>query len=121
MIRDRDVSEKTNRNQVLTSTRMNQITRRSLIFGTATVGAYSLLMGVQRALVAAFSNGDPTPTNANSGPVTVIKFADDGTRLSVEKLPRVIKTADEWKKQLPASSYDVTRRAGTEWAFSGPL
>jgi peptide-methionine (R)-S-oxide reductase len=121
MIRDRDVSEKTNRNQVLTSTRMNQITRRSLIFGTATVGAYSLLMGVQRALVAAFSNGDPTPTNANSGPVTVIKFADDGTRLSAEKLPRVIKTADEWKKQLSASSYDVTRRAGTEWAFSGPL
>jgi peptide-methionine (R)-S-oxide reductase len=100
---------------------MNQITRRSLIFGTATAGAYGLLMGVQRVLVAAFSNGAPVHGNSDSGPVTVIKFADDGTRLSAEKLPRVIKTADEWKKQLSASSYDVTRRAGTEWAFSGPL
>jgi len=99
---------------------MNDISRRSLIFGTATVGAYGLLVGLQRVLVKAFAQ-DPAPSTAGSGPVTIIRFADDGTRLAAASVPRVIRTAAEWKKQLSASSYDITRRAGTEWAFSGAL
>ena len=100
---------------------MNQITRRSLIFGTATVGAYGLLMGLQRALVAAFTESEPIPANSDSKPVTVIQFSDDGKRLAPATLPRVVKTVEEWKKQLSPLSYDVTRRAGTEYAFSGEL
>jgi peptide-methionine (R)-S-oxide reductase len=51
----------------------------------------------------------------------VVKFADDGTRLGVVSLAKVRKTTEEWKKQLSSLQYDVTRRAGTEWAFSGAL
>src|SRR5690349_7580323 len=100
---------------------MNDITRRSLIFGTATLGAYGVLMGVSRVLGSAFSQDDPSPGNTDSKPVTIIQFADDGTRLPSATLAKVIKSKEEWKKQLSPLEYDVTRRAGTEWAFSGAL
>jgi peptide-methionine (R)-S-oxide reductase len=100
---------------------MKNITRRGLIFGAATVGAYGLLVGVQRALIAAFADDAPKRNNADTAPVTIVEFADDGTRLATATLPKVKKTSDEWKKQLSPLSYDVTRRAGTEWAFSGDL
>jgi peptide-methionine (R)-S-oxide reductase len=100
---------------------MNDITRRSLICGAATLGAYAMLVGLQRALVAAFNQDDPPRATHDSAMVTIVRFADDGTRLASATVPRVIKTTDEWKKQLTALEYDVTRRAGTEWAFSGAL
>jgi peptide-methionine (R)-S-oxide reductase len=100
---------------------MKDLTRRSLIFGTATLGAYGLLIGVQRALLAAFADDQPSQANPDTGPVTIVKFADDATRLAAATLRKVQKTDEEWKKQLSPLSYDVTRRAGTEWAFSGAL
>jgi peptide-methionine (R)-S-oxide reductase len=100
---------------------MNDLTRRGLIFGAATAGAYGLLIGVQRALIAAFADDEPSQTPAAAGPVSIIKFADDGTRLAAATLPKITKTKEQWKKQLSPLQYDVTRRAGTEWAFSGAL
>ena len=100
---------------------MKDLTRRGLIFGTATLGAYGLLIGVQRALIAAFADDEPSPADADTRPVTIVKFADNGTRLAVAALPKVKKTKEEWKKQLSPLQYDVTRRASTEWAFSGAL
>jgi peptide-methionine (R)-S-oxide reductase len=32
---------------------------------------------------------------------------------------KIVKTEEEWKKQLSAEQYDVARRAGTERAFTG--
>ena len=100
---------------------MKDLTRRGLIFGTATLGAYGLLIGVQRALIAAFADDEASPADSDTRPVTIVKFADNGTRLAVAALPKVKKTKDEWKKQLSPLQYDVTRRASTEWAFSGAL
>jgi peptide-methionine (R)-S-oxide reductase len=100
---------------------MNDLTRRGLIFGAATAGAYGLLIGVQRALIAAFADDEPSQTPAAAGPVSIIKFADDGARLDAATLPKITKTKEQWKKQLSPLQYDVTRRAGTEWAFSGAL
>jgi peptide-methionine (R)-S-oxide reductase len=100
---------------------MKDITRRGLIFATATVGAYGLLIGVQRVLLAAFANDEPVSTNADSGLVTIIKFTDNGARLAAVTLPKITKTKQQWKKQLSPLQYDVTRRAATEWAFSGAL
>jgi peptide-methionine (R)-S-oxide reductase len=34
-------------------------------------------------------------------------------------MDKITKTDDEWKKQLTAEQYKVTRKAGTERAFSG--
>jgi peptide-methionine (R)-S-oxide reductase len=96
---------------------MSDLTRRSFIFGTATVAACSLLIGVQRA--CRFALADNKPTKSDHGPVQIAKFADDGTRLGVETVEKVVKSDAEWRKSLSSDEFDVTRRADTERAFSG--
>jgi peptide-methionine (R)-S-oxide reductase len=57
----------------------------------------------------------------SSGPreVTVVLFADSGQRLKKVQTAKVIKAPEEWRKQLSANAYDITRNADTEMAFSG--
>jgi peptide-methionine (R)-S-oxide reductase len=96
---------------------MNDLTRRGFIFGTATLGAYGLLIGVQRA--CRFALAGDKPAKADSGPVQIVKFADDGTRFGVETVTKVIKGDAEWRHSLSSDEFDVTRKADTERAFSG--
>jgi peptide-methionine (R)-S-oxide reductase len=98
---------------------MNELTRRGFIFGTATVAAYGLLVGVQRICLSALA--DDAPVEDDLGPVKIAKFGTDGTRLEVVSLAKLRKSKGEWKKQLTPLQYDVTRRAATEFAFSGAL
>jgi peptide-methionine (R)-S-oxide reductase len=100
---------------------MNDFTRRGLILGAATAGAYGLLIGVQRALMAAFADDERSPAPAVAGTVRIVEFADDGAQLAAVTRSKRIKTKQQWKKQLSPLQYDVTRRAATEWAFSGAL
>jgi len=98
---------------------MNELTRRGLIFGAATAAAYGMLLGVQRVCLSAFAD-DTTPEDS-PGPVKIAKFADDGRKLGLVSLAKVKKTPKEWKKQLSPLQYDITRRAATEFAYSGAL
>ena len=98
---------------------MNEFTRRGLIFGAATAAAYGVLVAVERVCLSAFA--DDTEPEGGSDPVKIVKFLDDGTKLGIHTQARVRKTKSEWKKQLTPLQYDVTRRAATEFAFSGVL
>jgi peptide-methionine (R)-S-oxide reductase len=51
--------------------------------------------------------------------VTIVPFSDAGTRLKPVRIPKVNKSADEWRKQLPSGVFDITRNADTEIAYSG--
>jgi peptide-methionine (R)-S-oxide reductase len=96
---------------------MNDLTRRGFIFGTATLGAYGLLIAVQRA--CRFALADNEPVKNDSRPVQIVKFADDGTCLGVLTVPKDVKSDADWRHALSSDEFDVTRRADTERAFSG--
>jgi peptide-methionine (R)-S-oxide reductase len=50
--------------------------------------------------------------------VTIVEFSDTGERKAKVSVERIIKTEDEWKKQLTPVSFEVTRRAGTERPYT---
>ncbi len=98
---------------------MNDLTRRGFIFSAATVAAYGLLVGVQRICLSALV--DDAPVEDDPGPVKIATFASDGMPLGMVSLPKLRKSKKEWQKQLTELQYDVSRRAATEFAFSGSL
>jgi peptide-methionine (R)-S-oxide reductase len=102
---------------------MNDITRRGFIYGSATLASYALLVGVQRVCFSALADNskDDQQGQSNPGPVTIVQFADDGTRTGPKSVARLHRTNLEWKKLLTPAQYEVTRRAATEFAYSGEL
>jgi peptide-methionine (R)-S-oxide reductase len=64
-----------------------------------------------------------TRVSANAAPseqiVSIENFAPSGKSLGIVRVAKVVKTDAEWRQALPADSYDITRRAGTERAGSG--
>jgi peptide-methionine (R)-S-oxide reductase len=66
--------------------------------------------------IGACARGADKPKSAT---VDLENFSAAGKSLGKVTVARVVKTDDEWRKQLSADSYDVTRKAGTERPFSG--
>jgi peptide-methionine (R)-S-oxide reductase len=61
--------------------------------------------------------------NAAESPAGVLieVFSAAGASEGVSRVARIAKTDAQWQQQLSANSFFITRRAGTEPAFSGAL
>ncbi len=87
--------------------------RRFIAFSSAALGAFAY--SIWRSSV---SEAAPLPASTEKE-VTIVEFSDAGQRLQKLRIPKVIKSAQEWHQQLSSSVFDITRRADTEFAYSG--
>ena len=93
--------------------------------GSINLGRRVFLIGAGAALgsAALFSLRRPRVMEAAAktepGEVTIVQFSDAGKRLEKVKIAKVVKTEEEWRKQLPSGVFEITRHADTEIAFSG--
>lgn len=90
------------------------VRRRTFLFTSLSAVAGVMLWSLRKPGVLQASGPASEP-----GVVTIIEFSDDGRRLQTAQVPRVVKTEEEWRQQLSANAFDITRHADTEFAFSG--
>jgi peptide-methionine (R)-S-oxide reductase len=92
----------------------NKVSRRVFLAGAGAALGGVLIWRSRGAHVIAAVKSEP-------GEVTIVRFSDDGKRLEKVKIAKVVKTDGEWRKQLSADAFAITRQADTERAFSGSL
>jgi peptide-methionine (R)-S-oxide reductase len=83
-----------------------RLSRRALLGGLVTLGAAASVSRFGRAAAA-------------EQMVTIEQFGTDARSRGTVRVPRIVKTDAEWRAQLSALAYTVTRQEGTEIAFSG--
>lgn len=57
--------------------------------------------------------------SVGKGMVKVIQFDDAGRKIGPIEVKKVHKTDEEWKQQLTPLEFEITRKDGTERAFTG--
>ena len=89
-------------------------TRRAFLLGSvAALGGLALWSAGQPRMASVQA------ANAPRAEVVIVQFSDDEKRLKKLKVPKIVKSEDEWHKQLSANAFDITRHADTEFAYSG--
>jgi peptide-methionine (R)-S-oxide reductase len=51
--------------------------------------------------------------------VRIVQFDANGNRTGVEEVEKIVKSDEEWHRQLTPEQFEVARKAGTERAFTG--
>jgi peptide-methionine (R)-S-oxide reductase len=102
----------------ITRDRSPLLVGRRTVFIVSAAGLVGLALRYYHNLapiqVSAAPSGPPTQ-------VAIVEFMDTGVRIGISSVPKIQKPETEWKKQLSADSFEVTRHAETETPFTGEL
>jgi peptide-methionine (R)-S-oxide reductase len=88
--------------------------RRSFVAGTVALGVFLAWRFTERnrPVHAEVEAADLPKT------VKIVEFTDAGQRTSLVTVERIVKSEDEWKKQLSRDSFEVARHAATERPYT---
>jgi peptide-methionine (R)-S-oxide reductase len=91
-----------------------KLKRRAFILASASAVAGLAVWSLRKPRFAEAAASKEPPQE-----VRVVQFSDAGDRRKRVRVPKVVKSEDEWRKQLSANVFDITRHADTEFAYSG--
>jgi peptide-methionine (R)-S-oxide reductase len=89
-------------------------TRRAFLLTSVSALGAVILWSVRKPKILQAKTPNEPPSE-----VTIVQFSDAGKRLKTVRVPKVVKSEDEWRKQLSPNAFDITRHADTEFAYSG--
>jgi peptide-methionine (R)-S-oxide reductase len=95
-----------------------KLRRRAFLATSASAIAGLALWSVSKPGLIEAASSKPADQQGEQE-VTIIEFSDSGQRLKNVRVPKVIKSDAEWRKQLSPNAFEITRHADTELAFSG--